>query len=71
MKSCLLDEVTAWAKTISQDEQMRQGWLLVDVDSSGVLEIQRYDEDPEERFESDDEALDFVIDLIFPQGEPA
>lgn len=43
-----------------------EGWGLFDVDSSGYLEIQRFDE--EEMFDSDDEALAYVRQRVAQLG---
>ena len=42
-----------------QTEAMSMGYLVADIDGSGKLEIQRYDDNPC-GFKSDAEALEFV-----------
>jgi hypothetical protein len=48
---------TKWTQS-DQSEALAAGWLVADIDTSGVLGIQRYDE--AEQFESDSEALVYV-----------
>jgi hypothetical protein len=44
-----------------QSEAMSMGWLVADMDSTGKLEIQRYDDAPGSlRFESDASAREWV-----------
>jgi hypothetical protein len=57
-----LEGVLEYAKTVPQETQLAQGWFLAWVDDR--LEIQRYDEDPEERFPSDDEAFNWVASTV-------
>jgi hypothetical protein len=42
-----------------ESHAMRQGWILASNDEHG-LRIEKYDEDPKQRFESDIEASEFV-----------
>lgn len=50
-----------YARLISPDQQMEEGWLLVRR-SDGTDAIERYDEDPENIFADDDEARYFVAE---------
>jgi hypothetical protein len=49
---------------------MAQGWLLVDNDEYGI-EIERYQEDPQERFKTDLAALSFVKQIAEAGDEHA
>lgn len=46
-----------------------EGWVLSN-DSQGRCEIQKFDEDPQDRFPSDDEARAFVLQRA-AEGSPA
>lgn len=50
-----------YARLIPQDQQMKEGWLLVRLDP-WTEDIQRYDEDPEDTFDGDDDARYFVAE---------
>lgn len=49
---------TSWSHA-DQIEAMSMGYLVADIDGTGQLEIQRYDDCPC-GFKSDEEALEFV-----------
>jgi hypothetical protein len=49
----------AW-KGYNEQQAMREGWILADVDSTGYLEIQKYDES--DAFASDDEANAYLTE---------
>lgn len=44
----------------NQHYGLKQGWLIC-MDDDGKLKIMKYDEDPEERFRFDEEAICFVL----------
>jgi hypothetical protein len=53
------EAIIQWTSDDEADA-MREGWLLVNVDGTNTYEIERYDDDPTQRFKTDDETLQFV-----------
>jgi hypothetical protein len=46
---------------------VREGWVLSERDD-GFYEVQKYDEDPQERFANDDDAYEFVSSKARDEG---